>query len=202
MINQIKEMALMLCVSFILCNASLSHAGGGAPAGLSQDQQTQLLDSLRNYEPMQKGKIQKRSQAALDQDHEECKNFSYRRGQKCFELKYMKDGYYLVSIGFLRDKTIPVQPRAPHIPGSVPFARNTAKRDAFLTEWSDPVFRKYIGEDYHKFHSLTLRLISRSVVSIEILVSSADELIEVLADPRIRYVNHVASPEPELEEGR
>ena len=180
----------ILCVFF-----SLSEAGAG---GLSEGRQEYLLESLRSYIPMDynvKKTVQQNDPLASNCDPREVATSQY-----CLEKKYIKDGYYIVTVAYLRSADTPEQPEASYIDEGGRFKKDISKREAFLNEWSDPLLREYVGDDYNKFNSVKLEAVNSRAVIVKIEVSEAEELRELLTDPRIILVRHVGDPERPLEE--
>lgn len=200
--HNVKNQAAKLCMSLMLISSSLYVSHASCKEGLSASRQAELINSLENYKPLNSDVdlSQKISGVDLQNKNEYCDQEEYSKDKYCLERRYMKGAHYIVTISFSREANIPVQPSAPHIKGSKPFKRDTRAREAFLMEWKDAIATEYLGSNYGALNSVEVSGSHPNAVVLNLEVSEASQLTNVLTDPRILRVTHIGSPPPQLEE--
>jgi len=197
---------LKLCLGLSLLITFSYASYGHGREGLSKSRQAELIKSLQDYQPLYSGAASSQAAlttsdaSALQRRNEYCDTEQYSRDQYCLERRYMNDGYYRVKIAFSRDLQIPIQPEAPFIIDSKPLRKDTAAREAFLKEWTERISIEYLGSDYQLFHSVGVSSSNRRSVIINLEISEASELVDILNDPRIIFVRHIGSPKRQFEE--
>jgi len=187
---------LKLCLGLSLLITFSYASYGHGREGLSKSRQAELITGVASSQAA----LTTSDASAVQRQNEYCDAEQYPRDQYCLERRYMNDGHYIVTISFRRDQQTPIQPAASYIEGSYPYREDTTARDTFLIEQKENIATEYLGSDYQLFNSVELVMSRSKVVVINVQVSEASELINVLADPRITSIKHIGSPKRPLEE--
>jgi len=167
----------------------LFHSDQGGHYTSIKFRQKRTLDQLREYDTAKPEAFS--SNSLKSGAVKGCKERA-PTDQYCLEKKYIKNGYFVVDLRFINDGTVPAQPRAKYDRATEAF--DYTEREAFLKDISDEVLREFLGEDYGKFNQAKLILTTRKRLRIQIEVLSADELIELVKNPRLVSVHHIGYP--------
>jgi len=196
--------SIKLGLGILLCSTFLYTSYGHGKEGLSKSRQAKLI--MQDYQPLYSGvessqaALTTSDASALQRRNEYCDAEQYPRDQYCLERRYMNDGHYIVTISFRRDQQTPIQPAASYIEGSYPYREDTTARDTFLIEQKENIVTEYLGSDYQLFNSVELVMSKSKVVVIDVQVSDASELSNILSNSRVVRVKHIGSPSLPLEE--
>ena len=170
---------------------------------LTDERKSRLLDKFIEYQVDNKAGLFKSSDAVSQtsqvQAGEHCEDNPYSQLKACLEDKYMSNGFYVVKINYVKEPQFPVEPSIFILKDDV-LIWDTSERDAFLLKWKSAAALEYVGENYDSYQSIRLLWIQSDRIGLEILIDEATQLTELLLDPRIISVTHIANPtkEPEL----
>ena len=198
--NSFISVCMVLVFMPVICH-------GDSSLGMSEELKKASLDNLKAYQRNGDSlSVSQRKQFELEVEQRCDPDSQFRAtnpqylSSHCREEKYLNGRSFILEISFIRDEKFPVQPHAPRIKGSDPGKRDTIARDAHLQKWSVPVFEHYLGADYINFNKIELYMIRRKYVSIAVHVLDASELDELIKNPNIKSLRHVADPVIRLEE--
>ncbi len=191
---KINHIPLALIAITLLTNMLSASA-----AGLHKEYKLESLERLRSYD-LKNSKRSAMSAGEIQDLETHCDETGrYSHDNRCLEQKFIREGYYVIELSFVNDGSIPKEPRPRYIQSGSEGVFDYTDRDFFLLEWSDAVFRKYLGNNFDTFKSVELKSINDGYIFIELMVSDPDQVAEIFNDPRVASIKHIGSP-PELEE--
>lgn len=161
--------------------ASLAHA---KPTPMGAEEKQQALSDFESAlaDGKYAGDLEKSLNSSLESAESSLTQQSSLLPQK--ENLYFGNGKYKINISYQLDVDFPKK-----YPGAY-FSAN--KDEAFYDQWSSIIFEHYLGKDYAK-HEPSLYAVAE-VCTIIVLVSTLEELAELVDDQRIIRVKHIGTP--------
>lgn len=167
-------------------------------AGLTEEQQKQIIDTLKNYKPFKDIENKNVNNSLILED---CDNTEFPRTNTCLEKKYIKNNNFVMKLRFENNGLFPIQPLRKFISTSENsgYWESSAKKN-YIKVWGSKILKEFLGKNLNSFELAKLILVNKKIVLIEIHVDELAELETILKDIRLTSVEYIGNPPAELEE--